>query len=412
MSAHISRVPKSEVPLRKEDDSATRKDLIKKLLRNEIDIPGLQILKKNITATELSIIIQRIYDLNERYILEISNVDGFLRYLNNYKNRTRNRYFTRKIKRGFRQPGNPHRKVIVAEGDSWFNYPLILTDIIDRIRMEKDFALYSVAGGGDWLLNMLAAREYVEELTIIRPDVFLISGGGNDLVGSRRLAAILDATGNSNEFENNEWAKALIKTAEQRSNDPKKQNSVPLDKTKFDTGIKYLSKDFFALLMFFHLQYHSLVGGVLKTAKFDGVKIITQGYDFAVPSSKLRLGPNPFLWYVPFIRMFLGHSSWLKVPLLLRGVPDVGNTHSDIIYAMIYLFNEMVIEMGSTYNVGDKKKVFHIDSRGLIDADGWVDELHAKPEYTMKIGKVFIGCIKDNLSPTYDGVYVVKNIAV
>ena len=58
--------------------------------------------------------------------------------------------------------------------------------------MENNFAVWSLASGGDWLLNMLSARQYVEELSVLHPDVFLISGGGNDLVGSSRLAAVVE----------------------------------------------------------------------------------------------------------------------------------------------------------------------------------------------------------------------------
>ena len=62
---------------------------------------------------------------------------------------------------------------------------------------------------------MLTGREYVEELSLLHPDVFLISGGGNDLVGSKRLAAIVDPKGDSVEFGKNEWAEALVKGANQ-----------------------------------------------------------------------------------------------------------------------------------------------------------------------------------------------------
>ena len=165
---------------------------------------------------------------------------------------------------------------MLAEGDSWFNYPIILTDIIDRISMEKDLAVYSIASGGDWFLNMIAGREYVEELSISHPDWFLISGGGNDLVGERRFA-----------------------------------------KDDYFEGLHFLSKKFYPLLMFFHLQYYFLLKVILKggdnsNPKFGDIKIITQGYDYPLPSFKKRFGLNPITWYVPFVRKFLGHGSWLS----------------------------------------------------------------------------------------------------
>ena len=393
-----------------------RSELIKCLLANGITRAELIELRDGdpaadpeertgITPEELSIIIQRIYDLNEKYILELSGVDGMLRRFNLIKNENRNYAFQKKIRSGFRDLKDKEKKIILAEGDSWFNYPIILTDLIDRIRMEKNFALYSLAAGGDWFLNMLTGREYVEELSLLHPDVFLISGGGNDLVGSKRLAAIVDPKGDSVEFGKNEWAKDLVKDAN--------REHTQLIEADFKLGCQYLSKDFFALLMFFHLQYYFLIDCILskpgKPGKFSDMKIITQGYDYARPSHAKGFGLNPLNWYIPFIRLFLGHGGWLKEPLQMRGIPDDNELHRKIIYAMIYLFNEMMIDIGRTFReIRKQPNVFHIDSRGYVGPGGWVDELHVKPKHAMKIGDVFIKCINESAAPTYPNVYVVN----
>ncbi|GAA3989859.1 hypothetical protein GCM10022210_49050 [Mucilaginibacter dorajii] len=356
-------------------------------------------------AADLSVIITRIYDLNETEIFKVALLDGFLKKLDDLKNARRNARFTKKMEGGFR---NGKNMVILAEGDSWFNYPVILTDVIDRICMEKNMAVYSLASGGDWLLNMLNARNYVEQLSVIRPDVFLISAGGNDLVGSRRLAAIVDPTGASIAYQNNLWAQKLITKAE--------KNIVPLDPEKFRDGLKYLSRDFFALLMFFHLQYYFLIRGILTGGvkdgepKFPGIRIITQGYDFAIPSYDKRWGIKPWLWYVPLIRSFAGHGTWLKTPLQIRGI-NKPETQENVVYAMIYLFNEMMIEMGTIFEEDDKIKgrVFHIDSRDSLGKDGWTDELHPKPNHFMNTGHCFVKCINGE-AVTYGNVYVVKSI--
>lgn len=116
--------------------------------------------------------------------------------------------------------------------------------------------------------------------------------------------------------------------------------------------------------MFFHLQYYDLISRILKNAqipgdKFYGIRIITQGYDYVISSFKKGWGLNPLLWYRPFVRIFLGHGSWLKTPMLMRGVKD-HKDQKDIIFAMIYLFNEMMIEIGRIVNVGGDY-VHHID---------------------------------------------------
>jgi len=398
---YISKQPQAQKIVTGNGDPE-KQNLIDLLLLNRIGHKQLQRLQGGIDADDLSDIIQRIYDLNEKYILKLSAVDGLLRKLNDIKNEWRNDRFKKEIKHKFRDSSN--KKVILAEGDSWFNYPVILTDIIDRISMDKDFAVYSLAAGGDWLLNMLSARNYVEQLSVIHPDVFLISGGGNDLVGSARIAAVVDPQGASMEFDKCEFAKYLIENAH--------KDKVPLDKNRFDKGVKHLSKDFFALLMFFHLQYYFLIGGILRNArkkgdKFYGIKIITQGYDYVQPSFNKSFGLNPLLWYVPFIRSFLGHGTWLKRPLQLRGILN-DDVQKDILYAMIYLFNEMMINIGRLFNETDCCHVCHIDSRGSIPSNGWTDELHPRPEYFMKTARIFIDCIKETQSPTYEHVYIVN----
>jgi len=398
----LSRPPENRKT--ESDPSIVKKNLIDELLANRISMEGLVELREMVREADLSDIIQRIYDLNEKYILNLSAVEGLMRRLNDLKNGRRNARFFKKIKRGFRDLPDASKKVILAEGDSWFNYPVILTDIIDRIGMEKDFALYSLASGGDWLLNMLTARQYVEELSLLHPDVFLISGGGNDLVGSRRLAAIVEPKG-CDEFASNAFAQCLMKNA--------RTDIVALHEADFNEGARYLSKDFFALLMFFHLQYFFLIRGILqggaepdKPGKFPGIKIITQGYDYAIPSYKKGFGADPSLWYVPFIRLFLGHGGWLKTPLQMRGINDA-EVQRKILYAMIYLFNEMMIDLGRVFEKRAPGSVFHIDSRGWVGADGWTDELHGRPDKIMNVGKVFVHCIRTDKLPTYDNVFVV-----
>lgn len=169
----------------------------------------------------------------------------------------RNKYFTSQIKKGFR--GKKGNIVILAGGDSWFNYPVLLSDVLDWVGMEPDIIVFSLAEGGDWLLNMLSARKYVEKLSIMQLDVFLISAGGNDLVGRSRLAAMVTTVNSTSEFDNNLWVKNLIDKA-------KKKPVVDFDEERFKKGIQWISKDFYALLMFFHLQYYFMIISLFHTA--------------------------------------------------------------------------------------------------------------------------------------------------
>lgn len=91
--------------------------------------------------------------------------------------------FRQRMRAGYSGP------VIVSEGDSWFQYPVLLNDVIDGL-MEP-FAINSLGAAGDTLSNMLAMREYREAIAAQNADVFLLSASGNDVLGGGNLATLL-----------------------------------------------------------------------------------------------------------------------------------------------------------------------------------------------------------------------------
>ena len=82
-----------------------------------------------------------------------------------------------------RYPQGQLRKVIVSEGDSWFQYPVLLTDIIDHI-MSAGHVVHSLGAAGDTLEGMFEDQQYMSPIKEYNTDIFLFSGGGNDLLGN------------------------------------------------------------------------------------------------------------------------------------------------------------------------------------------------------------------------------------
>jgi len=113
--------------------------------------------------------------------------DAALTWANDWCRNRRHRAYRRKVRDG----GNPIR--IVSEGDSWFQYPFILDDVIDHLMAEPDLAVLSLDAGGDLISGMIASGEYLTAIEAEQPSVFLISGGGNDMVGDGRLSSRLHA---------------------------------------------------------------------------------------------------------------------------------------------------------------------------------------------------------------------------
>lgn len=78
---------------------------------------------------------------------------------------------------------------IVSEGDSWFQYPFLLDDVIDNL--FDQYAIYSLDAAGDLISDMVKQNELAAAVVQERPNVVLLSGGGNDVLGGARLASLL-----------------------------------------------------------------------------------------------------------------------------------------------------------------------------------------------------------------------------
>jgi hypothetical protein len=75
----------------------------------------------------------------------------------------------------------PNIMQLVSEGDSWFQYPFILQDVVDHL--NRDHVVFCTAAAGDMLSDMIAQDEVVSAVLAEGPAAILISAGGNDLLG-------------------------------------------------------------------------------------------------------------------------------------------------------------------------------------------------------------------------------------
>lgn len=171
---------------------------------------------------------------------------------------------------------------IAAEGDSWFQYPLILRDVIDWV--SEDYAVLDTSAAGDLLQNMAARREYISSLRESKAKVLLLSAGGNDLCAGGKLA---------NHLENF---------------DP---NRLPAD---------YLKRSYQGLLDDAIGWYERICRDV--RGNFPDVTIICHGYDYAIPN----------------------HGRWLGRPMQSRGITD-GVLQRAIAREMVDQFNRVLRRM-------------------------------------------------------------------
>ena len=82
---------------------------------------------------------------------------------------------------------------LVAEGDSWFDYPVPLAvDILECLRGFHGFQIEKHAKYGDTLENMIfgiGVTTLMQAVRETRPKALLFSGGGNDVAFHQMAAA-------------------------------------------------------------------------------------------------------------------------------------------------------------------------------------------------------------------------------
>jgi len=221
---------------------------------------------------------------------------------------------------------------IVAEGDSWFQYPFILKDTIDQLIDLDNFqyAIYGLSEAGDLLSNIIREDEISEAIDEQNPDVLLISAGGNDMVGDDRLATMVHAFDADREAE-----------------------SYPNEKfTDFLDGLEHM--------------YRKLFDRVLSNKPH--LKIIFHGYDNVIPQN----GP------------------WLGKPLAKQKIVNKTLQHK-ILKEIIKRFNARLKIIAKDY----PSSVYHVDCRNLVGTKSkWHDELHPNNQGYFNVAKVFDETIK------------------
>jgi hypothetical protein len=322
--------------------------------------------------------VRRIYDLNEDRLRETSNAnEGDMGDSNRRSTLMRQRAYYKKI-----QNQKPDKKYvrIYAEGDSWFLFPVFVRDVIDWLEEKDNYLIYSDAYGGDWITNIIYEGQYIESLTTYSPDVFLISGGGNDLVGDNRMAIMISSKGDQN---------------------PRYNQGNPLSDNELNDEEKelillaqpYITKDFYAFILTIKAQYTLLFGSLYSEgSKHKDIISITQGYAYPYPKKGINFSIRYPLQ--PIVNYLIKSGRWLFRPLMLRGIINA-NLQRAIVLTFIYEFNKMLIEIA---NNPEFKNVYHIDCRKIPkNQNDWFDELHLKSNIFKKVAELYIKVI-DNYS--------------
>lgn len=247
---------------------------------NEGDIAGYFILDEDNEAP-----FTPRFKLNPETVQIPAGADGVVRsalalnLANWYARMRRRKLFFNRISSGYSGP------IIVAEGDSYLQYPLLLKDIVDHLL--ENYAIYCLSGAGDLLEDMRKSNEIIPALRDTGAQILLLSGGGNDLLENGQLA-----------------------------------NHLESFRSELNAG-DYLKPSFDRLIADAIGNYEAILRTVHGT--FPQVSVIVHGYDYPRPNN----------------------GRWLGKPMQTRGIHDVG-LQSRIVVEMMDRFNRALRRMVDT----------------------------------------------------------------
>ena len=199
-------------------------------------------------------------------------VESAMRWANSICRWRRQRRFETRVAAGERLP------VLVSEGDSWFQFPFLIDDVIDCL--GTDHLIWSLDAAGDTAENMVRRNpEYLAGLRERGADVaaFLFAAAGNDVIGEPVL-------------------KSLVKSFTAGKDTAWHVNQVHLSE----------------VLLFLEGAYNEVVATIC--AEFPALPVLIHGYDYAIP------GGHPGEWRNP---EWAAVDEWLGRPFAERGIRDL-----------------------------------------------------------------------------------------
>jgi lysophospholipase L1-like esterase len=228
--------------------------------------------------------------------------------------------------------------VLIAEGDSWFDYPR--HDVLQMLEDEFLYDVESVAHKGDCIEDMAHSGGQFEEFArrlekLLRakkvPRAILLSGGGNDIAGDE-FAILLNHAASSLPPLNDDIVRGVIEVR-------------------------------------LRAAYARIIGGLTEIAKAylgKPLPIITHGYDYALPDGRGFMGG---FWFLP--------GPWLEPGFRKKGYKDFAK-NSAVVAQLMDRFNVMLESVSANLQFSH---VHYLNLRNTLSHNSdfkkdWANELH------------------------------------
>ncbi|MEX2285161.1 MAG: GDSL-type esterase/lipase family protein [Gemmatimonadota bacterium] len=249
----------------------------------------------------------------------------------------------------------PSSGVLIAEGDSWFDYPF--HDVLQQLEDDYLFDVESVAHKGDCVEDIAHSAGQFEEFArrlekLLRdgkmPRAILLSGGGNDIAGDE-FAILLNHATSSLPPLNEDIVRGVI-----------------------DVRLR--------------AAYARIISGITAVAKSyltRPIPIITHGYDYPVPDGRGFFGGFSVL-----------PGPWLKPGFTKKGYKNAA-ANQETVAALIDRFNDMLVDVSAHPQFAH---VHYLDlrktlKRGTDYKTHWENELHPNERGFRLVTKKFADLI-------------------
>ncbi|QHV99517.1 caspase family protein [Spirosoma endbachense] len=232
----------------------------------------------------------------------------------------------------------PNRARVVASGDSWFQYPFLIRDIVDCL--SNGYLVYSLAST-DNTLQTIEPNDVLQAIDESDAQFLLFSGGLNDLMDQFPDRFILDIT------------------------------DLPQTNPR-----QWLTDEFFQTLDAMQVQYESLFE-VIRREK-SNVYIIAHGYD-----------------YIRSVNAVSEERNWLAPELTRKGISSP-QVQQDLLNLVIDEFNERLKTAADKFD----DMVTYLDLRHIVAKPTyWHDETHPNDAGFLDLAYQFVKQIRTIQKP-------------
>jgi len=239
------------------------------------------------------------------------------------------------------------RPILVSEGDSWFNFPLLIKDVIDQL--GSTYTIKSLGAAGDTAQNMIYGQEkrkrkefllaLKEQKSVVK--AFLFSGAGNDIIG-----------------ENPDTQKPVLIELLNEFNGDIEDVIGHINVEELNARIDFLEK-----------AYTSLISEIRAEDGLKLLPIIIHGYDYAFPYPSSDADPrNP---------IYAKNDQWLGSAFRVKNI-EHPKLQQEIIRALIDRLYDLLEKLtGQSESTG----LWLVDCRGALPTvENWNDEIHANSD--------------------------------